>query len=88
VAAVRGRSRADDLIGWDFAASTRPDQWWVGDFTYVWTRVGFCYVSSLCLFIPGAFWGVGVDVQNDRVGRGRDRTVHRNRSCHSGEVGK
>lgn len=23
----------------------RPDQWWVADFTYVWTPAGFCYVS-------------------------------------------
>lgn len=23
----------------------RPDQWWVADFTYVWTLAGFCYVS-------------------------------------------
>ena len=22
-----------------------PDQWWVADFTYVWTPAGFCYVS-------------------------------------------
>lgn len=28
---------------WD--APTRPDQWWVADFTYVWTTSGFCYVS-------------------------------------------
>ena len=26
---------------------TRPDQWWVADFTYVWTPAGFCYVSFL-----------------------------------------
>ncbi|WP_425459795.1 hypothetical protein [Glutamicibacter creatinolyticus] len=25
---------------------TRPDQWWVADFTYVWTPQGFCYVGS------------------------------------------
>ena len=24
---------------------TRPDQWWVAEFTYVWTPAGFCYVS-------------------------------------------
>lgn len=28
---------------WD--APTRPDQWWVADFTYVWTLAGFVYVS-------------------------------------------
>lgn len=26
-------------------APTRPDHWWVADFTYVWTLAGFCYVS-------------------------------------------
>ncbi|WP_345188979.1 IS3 family transposase, partial [Microbacterium panaciterrae] len=26
---------------------TRPDQWWVADFTYVWTLAGFCYVSFI-----------------------------------------
>lgn len=26
---------------------TRPDQWWVADFTYVWTPAGFCYVSFI-----------------------------------------
>ena len=24
---------------------SRQDQWWVADFTYVWTTAGFCYVS-------------------------------------------
>ena len=28
---------------WDTPA--RPDQWWVADFTYVWTLAGFVYVS-------------------------------------------
>ena len=40
-----GHSRAADLIGRDWTAPTRPDQWWVADFTYVWTPAGFCYVS-------------------------------------------
>lgn len=30
---------------WDWP--TRPDQWWVADFTYVWTTAGFCYVSFI-----------------------------------------
>jgi transposase InsO family protein len=33
------------LIGRKWSAPTRPDQWWVADFSYVWTHVGFCYVS-------------------------------------------
>ena len=28
---------------WD--TPTRPDQWWVADFTYVWSLAGFVYVS-------------------------------------------
>lgn len=28
---------------WD--TPTRPDQWWVADFSYVWTLAGFCYIS-------------------------------------------
>ena len=37
--------RHPDLVkrAWDLP--TRPDQLWVADFTYVWTLVGFCYVS-------------------------------------------
>lgn len=57
--AVRGRhhtttTRADaaaprhpDLVERAWATPTRPDQWWVADFTYVWTLAGFCYVSLL-----------------------------------------
>jgi len=37
--------RHPDLVKRDWGAPTRPDQWWVADFTYVWTLVGFVYVS-------------------------------------------
>jgi putative transposase len=30
-----------------WAIPWRPDQWWVADFTYVWTTAGFCYVSFI-----------------------------------------
>ena len=30
---------------WDLP--DHPDQWWVADFTYVWTLSGFCYVSFI-----------------------------------------
>ena len=40
-------SRAADLIERNWSAPTHPDQWWVADFSYVWTLVGFCYVSFL-----------------------------------------
>jgi len=35
------------LIKRNWSAPTQPDQWWVADFSYVWTLVGFCYVSFL-----------------------------------------
>jgi len=37
--------RHPDLIRRAWGAPTRPDQWWVADFTYVWTLAGFVYVS-------------------------------------------
>ncbi len=38
-------ARHPDLIKRAWGAPTRPDQWWVADFTYVWTLAGFVYVS-------------------------------------------
>jgi putative transposase len=37
--------RHPDLIGRAWSTPTRPDQWWVADFTYVWTLEGFVYTS-------------------------------------------
>jgi putative transposase len=37
--------RHPDLINRAWSAPTRPDVWWVADFTYVWTLAGFAYVS-------------------------------------------
>ena len=37
--------RHPDHIRRRWSWPTRPDQWWVADFTYVWTTAGFCYVS-------------------------------------------
>ena len=37
--------RHPDLIGRAWTTPTRPDQWWVADFTYVWTLAGFVYTS-------------------------------------------
>lgn len=37
--------RHPDHIKRRWAWPSRPDQWWVADFTYVWTPAGFCYVS-------------------------------------------
>ena len=39
--------RHPDLIKRAWDDPTRPDQWWVADFTYVWTLSGFCYVALL-----------------------------------------
>jgi putative transposase len=39
--------RHPDLVKRAWAAPTRPDQWCVADFTYVWTLSGFCYVALL-----------------------------------------
>jgi len=37
--------RYPDLIGRSWSTPTRPDQWWVADFTYCWTLQGFCYTA-------------------------------------------
>jgi transposase InsO family protein len=38
-------SRHDDHCNRQWDTPSRPDQWWVADFTYVWTLAGFVYVS-------------------------------------------
>ncbi len=38
-------ARHPDLIDRQWGAPTRPDQWWVADFTYVWTLQGFVYTA-------------------------------------------
>jgi transposase InsO family protein len=38
-------ARHPDLICRAWSTPTRPDQWWVADFTYVWTLEGFVYTS-------------------------------------------
>ena len=43
--ADRSRPRHPDHIKRRWNYPSRPDQWWVADFTYVWTTAGFCYVS-------------------------------------------
>lgn len=40
-------ARHPDHIRRRWSWPTRPDQWWVADFTYVWTTAGFCYVSLI-----------------------------------------
>jgi putative transposase len=38
-------ARHPDLIRRSWSTPTRPDKWWVADFTYVWTLEGFVYTS-------------------------------------------
>jgi putative transposase len=45
--AATATQRHPDLVQRAWTAPTRPDQWWVADFTYVWTLAGFCYVALL-----------------------------------------
>jgi len=40
-------ARHADLVKRQWSWPSRPDQWWVADFTYVWTIAGFCYVSFI-----------------------------------------
>jgi transposase InsO family protein len=40
-------ARHPDLVRRGWKAPNRPDAVWVADFTYVWTAVGFCYVSFI-----------------------------------------
>jgi putative transposase len=38
-------ARHPDLVDRAWTTPSRPDQWWVADFTYAWTLAGFVYVS-------------------------------------------
>jgi putative transposase len=40
-----GAARHPDLIERQWGSPTRPDQWWVADFTYTWTLAGFVYTA-------------------------------------------
>jgi putative transposase len=40
-----GAARHPDLLQRAWQTPCRPDQWWVADFTYVWTLAGFVYVA-------------------------------------------
>lgn len=39
--------RHPDRIGRRWRYPSHPDQWWIADFTYAWTREGFCYVAFI-----------------------------------------
>ena len=40
-------ARHPDLVKRAWSTPTGTDQWWVADFSYVWTLSGFCYVALL-----------------------------------------
>jgi putative transposase len=40
-----GGPRHPDLIDRQWGTPSRPDQWWVADFTYTWTVQGFVYTA-------------------------------------------
>ena len=46
-AAAAGALRHADLVKRGWSKPTKPDMWWVADFTYVWTLAGFVYVSFI-----------------------------------------
>lgn len=43
----QGAPRHPDLLQRGWNKPTKPDMWWVADFTYVWTLAGFVYVSFI-----------------------------------------
>jgi putative transposase len=44
---AQGAPRHPDLLKRGWGKPTKPDMWWVADFTYVWTLTGFVYVSFI-----------------------------------------
>jgi putative transposase len=44
---AHGALRHPDLLKRGWSTPTKPDTWWVADFTYVWTLTGFVYVSFI-----------------------------------------
>jgi putative transposase len=44
---TQGAPRHPDLLKRGWSTPTKPDMWWVADFTYVWTLTGFVYVSFI-----------------------------------------
>jgi putative transposase len=62
--------RHPDLVDRAWTTPSRPDQWWVADFTYVWTRAGFVYVSFVAdVYSRRIFRLEGVVVEDDAAGQ-------------------
>lgn len=73
--------RHPDLIDRQWNTPTRPDQWWVADFTYVWTLAGFCYVS----FVVDVYsrrilgWRASMTRRSDLVLSALEQAIHTRR---------
>lgn len=73
--------RYPDLIDRQWNTPTRPDQWWVADFTYVWTLAGFCYVS----FVVDVYsrrildWRASMTRRSDLVLSALEQAIHTRR---------
>lgn len=71
-------ARYPDLIDRQWDAPQRPDQWWVADFTYVWTLSGFCYVA----FIVDVYsrrilgWRASMSKRSDLVLAALEQAIH------------
>lgn len=76
-----GADRHPDLINREWNTPDRPDQWWVADFTYVWTLAGFCYVS----FIVDVYsrrilgWRASMTRRSDLVLSALEQAIHTRR---------
>ena len=73
--------RHPDLIDRQWNTPTRPDQWRVADFTYVWTLAGFCYVT----FVVDVYsrrilgWRASMTRRSDLVLSALEQAIHTRR---------
>ncbi|MEV8221808.1 DDE-type integrase/transposase/recombinase [Dietzia maris] len=73
--------RHPDLIDRQWNTPTRPDQWWVADFTYVWTLAGFCYVSFVVVVYSRRIlgWRASMTRRSDLVLSTLEQAIHTRR---------
>ena len=69
--------RAPDLVNRNFSAS-RPDEFWVADFTYVATWLGFVYVAFIIDVFSRAIvgWRVARSMRTDLVLDALEQALH------------
>lgn len=71
-------ARHPDLVERNWDVPDRPDQWWVADFTYVWTLAGFCYVA----FVVDVYsrrilgWRASMSKRSDLVLSALEQAIH------------